>query len=58
MDRTTFHSLEIFSIAEGVWKATITVYSECCGKREKKSKIIKQKKKPTLNEIRDKWDKL
>ena len=58
MDSNELYSIDIFAISEGVWKVTKTTFSECCGKKEKRSIIIHQKKKPKINEIKDKWSKL
>lgn len=53
-----FESFKLIKLQEGVWLLKYNVLSTCCFKSIKHSKIIKQKEKPDLDEIRNQWYKL
>lgn len=46
-------SIRIIALQEGVWKIKYEVPRPCCGGTIKKSKIIYQKEKPNIDEIKD-----
>lgn len=53
-----FDSFKIVKLQEGVWKLKYNQLSTCCFKPIKHSKIIYQKEKPNIDEIKNKWFEL